>query len=99
MGYEGTGGRSWDSTGEHGIGTGVADDAEEREIRRGIDRLPFVPMDADISKRTGRLLGESGGARRKRDAAIAATAEFEDEPVLTRNVDDFEQFGVSVETY
>lgn len=82
-----------------GIGTGVADDAEELEIRRIIESLPFISMDAEISKRAGRLLGEAGGSRRKGDAAIAATAERKDEPILTRNVDDFEQLGVQVETY
>ncbi|MDS0295598.1 PIN domain-containing protein [Halogeometricum luteum] len=82
-----------------GIGTGAADDSEERRIRRVIDDLPFVPMDEEVSRRAGRRLGESGAARRKGDAAIAATAEIAGEPVLTRNVDDFERLGVEVETY
>lgn len=82
-----------------GIGTGVASDAEERQIRRIIDDLPFVPMDEEVSRRAGRRLGESETTRRKGDAAIAATAEIAGEPVLTRNVDDFEQLGADVETY
>lgn len=82
-----------------GIGTGVADEKEERQIRRIIEALPFIPMDVDLSRRAGRMLGESGNVVGKGDAAIAAAAEHEDEAVLTRNVDDFETLGVDVETY
>ena len=82
-----------------GIGTGVADEEEERQIRRIIEGLPFIPMDVDLSRRAGRLLGESGNTVGKGDASIAAAAEREGEPVLTRNVEDFETLGVEVETY
>ena len=73
--------------------------AEERQIQRIIEALSFIPMDLDLSRRTGRMLGESRNAVGKGDAAIAAAAEREEEPVLTRNVDDFETLGVDVETY
>lgn len=84
-----------------GIGAGVSED-EERRIRRVIDPLPVVPLDEDVAMRAGRRIGEVGSStfkRRKGDAAIGATAEVAGEPVLTRNVEDFEHLGFDVETY
>ncbi|WP_310902155.1 hypothetical protein [Haloarcula onubensis] len=40
-----------------------------------------------------------GNAVADGDMSIGMTAEVVDEPVLTRNVDDFERLGVDVETY
>lgn len=82
-----------------GIGTGVAGKKERRQIQRIIEALPFVPMDIALSQRAGRLLGESGNSVGKGDAAVAAAAEREGEPVLTRNIEDFEKLGVAVESY
>ncbi|WP_311171090.1 PIN domain-containing protein [Halobellus ordinarius] len=82
-----------------GVGTGVANEREERRIRGIIESVPFVPMDLQLSRRAGRMVGETGTDVGKGDAAIAAVAERADEPVLTRNVDDFEELGVDIETY
>lgn len=84
-----------------GIGAAVDKD-EERRIRRVIDPLPVVPLDEDVAIRAGRRIGElsaSSFKREKGDAAIGATADVAGEPVLTRNVDDFERLGFEVETY
>ena len=66
-----------------------------------IDPLPVIPMDETIAMRAGRRIGEvetSRFTRRKGDAVIGATADVEGEPVLARNVDDFENLGFEVET-
>lgn len=84
-----------------GIGAAVRED-EERHIRRVIDPIPVVPMDEDVAIRAGRRIGElnaSAFKREKGDAAIGATADVAGEPVLTRNVADFERLGFEVETY
>jgi len=84
-----------------GVGAAVAPD-EERRIRRVIDPLPVLQMDESVAMRAGRTIGEvdtSRFKRRKGDAVIGATADVEGEPVLTRNVDDFENLGFEVERY
>jgi predicted nucleic acid-binding protein len=40
-----------------------------------------------------------GNAVADGDVIVGATADVLEEPVLTRNVDDFERLGVDVETY
>lgn len=75
---------------------------EEKKIRRILSGVPRVDMDSRIAERTGRMIGAldpSTYKRKKGDAVIAATAAVEGEPVVTRNVDDFERYGVEVEGY
>ncbi|WP_251329604.1 PIN domain-containing protein [Haloplanus pelagicus] len=84
-----------------GVGAEMTDD-EEQKVRQVLQPHPFVPMTDEISRLAGRRIGEGNTAKLKKnkgDAAIGATGEIEGEPVLTRNVDDFEAFGVDVETY
>jgi hypothetical protein len=59
-------------------------------------------MTDEISRLAGRRIGEGNTSELKKNkggAAIGATGETIDEPVLTRNADDFEAFGFDVETY
>ena len=61
-----------------------------------------VPLDEAVARRAGRRIGEpsdSAFEREEGDAAIGATADVAGEPVLTRNVDDFERLGFAVERY
>ena len=85
------------------IGVGAAmTDEEERTIRGIIQSHRIVPMDEEIAMRAGRRIGAIDASRMKKnkgDAAIGATADVEGEPVLTRNVDDFEALGFEVESY
>jgi hypothetical protein len=84
-----------------GVGAEMSDD-EERKVREVLEPHPFVPMSADIARLAGRRIGECDTSKlknKKGDAAIGATGEIEGEPVLTKNVDDFEAFGFDVETY
>jgi len=84
-----------------GVGAEMTDD-EERKVRAVLQPHPFVPMTDEISRLAGRRIGEGDTSKLKKnkgDAAIGATGDVEGEPVLTRNVDDFEALGVDVETY
>jgi predicted nucleic acid-binding protein len=84
-----------------GVGAEMTDD-EERKVREVLQPHPFVPMTDEISRRAGRRIGKGNTSKLKKnkgDAAIGATGEVEGEPVLTRNVDDFEAFGFDIETY
>ncbi|WP_255192438.1 PIN domain-containing protein [Natronobeatus ordinarius] len=88
---------------ELGIGIGAAlSDEEKRAVRAILEPHPIVPMDHRIAMRAGVRIGEVDAStmkKRKGDAAIGATADLEGEPVLTRNVDDFERLGFETVTY
>ncbi|MCL9814388.1 PIN domain-containing protein [Natranaeroarchaeum aerophilus] len=88
---------------ELGIGIGAELSADERRAVRAIlEPHPIVPMDDTIALRAGVRIGEGDAStlkKNKGDAAIGATAEIEGEPVLTRNVDDFERMGFETAEY
>ena len=78
---------------------------ERRRVRNLLLMYPPVAIDEETARRGAELLantdrragGESGVDTE--DGLIAAVAESLDEPVLTRNGEDFEKLGVGVETY
>jgi tRNA(fMet)-specific endonuclease VapC len=76
---------------------------EKRRIERVLDGRPVHAADATVMRATGRIrasLMDEGTPIGVADAIVAATARSQGEPVLTRNVDDFEPVdGVTVETY
>lgn len=80
-------------------------DARRHDVRNRLLGYPRIDLNEEITRSAARLLatadddsgGESGIGWN--DAHIAATAELLDQTVLTRNVADFEQLGVPVETY
>jgi len=83
----------------------VESDDERRRIENLLGMYPIAPMDVDVARRAGEMVAaadrEAGGTSGvdNEDALIAATAERFDEPVLTRNVADFEALGVETESY
>jgi len=87
-------------------GAAYADsDAERRRVRNLLSMYPPVAVDEETARCAAKLLaaadrregGESGVDTE--DGLIGAVAEGFGEPVLTRNVDDFDALGVTYETY
>jgi predicted nucleic acid-binding protein len=87
----------------YGVARAV-ESADEREaVETVLGSKPVQPADSVVMRKAGRLSGEllnEGHAVGDGDVIIGATATVVDEPVLTRNVEDFERLdGVEVETY
>lgn len=86
---------------------GVARVDQSEEERRTVENVlaskPVHPAGTAVMRKAGRLSGElvhEGNAVADGDVIIGATAAVLDEPVLTRNVEDFEHIdGIEVETY
>lgn len=77
-------------------------ESEREKIENVLASKPVHPADSAVMRKAGRLSGElmnDGKAVGDGDVIIAATAAVLEEPVLTRNVDDFERLDVTVETY
>ena len=76
---------------------------EEREtVEAVLASKPIHPADTAVMRKAGRLSGElmnEGNAVGDGDVMVGATAAVVDDPVLTRNVEDFERLDVDVETY
>lgn len=81
----------------------VTDSDTERETVEGVlASKPMYPADTAVMRKAGRLSGElqnDGTPIGDGDVIIGATADVVEEPVLTRNVEDFERLGVEIETY
>lgn len=77
------------------IGAGYTDspDDELPKIEGVVGSKPYVPMTEGIARKAGHLKGQlkaAGDDVGIGDTKIGATAIVLDEPVLTRNTDDFE---------
>ena len=86
----------------HGIGRSGQSGTERRQVESVLESKPVHPADTAVMRKAGRLSGElraEGNAVSDGDVIIGATAAVVDEPVLTRNVDDFERLGVEIESY
>lgn len=86
----------------YGVARSVDGEAEREEVQDVLASKPVHPADVPVMRKAGRMAGalaDDGTPVGDGDAIIGATAEVVDEPVLTRNVDDFERLGVDVETY
>lgn len=86
----------------YGVARATDSDAEREKVERVLTSKPIHPADTAVMRKAGRMAGElqnEGTPVGDGDVIIAATAEVVEEPVLTRNVEDFERLGVSVERY
>lgn len=87
----------------YGVVRSEQSDAERENVRSVRSSKPVHPADTAVMEKAGRLAGElanEGEAVGDGDAITGATAEVVEEPVLTRNAEDFDRLdGVEVETY
>jgi len=87
----------------HGVARTAESATERKTVESVLASKPVHPADTAVMRKAGRLSGElanQGDPVGDGDVIIGATAAIVDEPVLTRNVDDFERMdGVDVETY
>jgi predicted nucleic acid-binding protein len=86
----------------YGVARAETSEAERERVETVLESKPVHPADTVVMRKAGRLAGElanDGTPVGDGDVIIAATADVVDEPVLTRNVEDFERLGVDVETY
>jgi len=91
---------------EYGAEIG-GDDAEKRAIGNLAQLYPIIEIDERLARKAGRLCAAADSAAGGVDQAgiddidplIAAVADDYNEPVLTRNTEDFEQLGVAVVGY
>lgn len=86
----------------YGIARAEQSEAEREIVEDVLTSKPIRPADGDVMRKAGRLAGElanDGTPVGDGDVIIGATADVVEEPVLTRNVEDFERLGVEVETY
>lgn len=81
----------------------VVDSADRRRrIETVLGSKPAYSADEAVMKKAGRIDGRltsEGCAIGMGDTVIAATALVHEEPVLTRNVDQFERIDVEIESY
>jgi tRNA(fMet)-specific endonuclease VapC len=87
----------------YGVARADTPEDERDAVENVLASKPVHPADAAVMRKAGRLAGELANDGRPvgdGDVIVGATALVVDEPVLTRNVDDFQRLdGVEVETY
>lgn len=82
------------------VGVEVLGEDEAREVENALQNRTVVEMDAAIAREAGRAMSYTSDGVDTGDCVIGATAAVLEEPVLTRNVSDFEEIdGVVVERY
>lgn len=87
----------------YGVARSNQSEAERQTVEDVLASKPVYPADAAVMRKAGRLSGElmnDGNTVGDGDVIIGATAAILDEPVLTRNVKDFEGFDdIQIEQY
>lgn len=86
----------------YGVARSNQSESERETVEDVLATKPIHPADGVVMRKAGRLSGElanEGTPVDDGDVVIGATAEAVEEPVLTRNVEDFERLGVDIETY
>jgi tRNA(fMet)-specific endonuclease VapC len=86
----------------YGVARSGQPERERETIESVLASKPVHPADTAVMRKAGRLSGtlaNEGNTVADGDVIIGATAEVVDEPVLTRNVEDFERLDVAIETY
>lgn len=86
----------------YGVARAIDSESEREKIENVLASKPTHPADTAVMRKAGRLAGElqnNGTPVGDGDVIIGATAAVIEEPVLTRNVDDFDRLDVEIEPY
>lgn len=86
----------------YGVVRAIDSETEREKVEDVLASKPIHPADTAVMRKAGRLSGElqnDGAPVGDGDVIIGATADVVEEPVLTRNVEDFERLDVEVDTY
>lgn len=86
----------------YGVSRATNSEEELETVEDVLASKPVHPADTAVMRKAGRLSGElhnDGTPVGDGDVIVGATADIIEEPVLTRNVDDFERLDVETETY
>lgn len=86
----------------YGVVRAIDSETEREKVEDVLASKPVHPADTAVMRKAGRLSGElqnDGAPVGDGDVIIGATADVVEEPVLTRNVEDFERLDVEVDTY
>jgi tRNA(fMet)-specific endonuclease VapC len=86
----------------YGIARAVDAEPERERAETVLASKPIHPADTAVMRKAGRLAGDlqnEGTPVGDSDVIVGATAAVLDEPVLTRNVEDFERLDVEIEEY
>ena len=86
----------------YGISRATDSETERENVEGVLTSKPIHPANTAVLRKAGRLAGNlqnDGTPVSDGDAIIGATAAVVEEPVLTRNVEDFERLDVAIETY
>lgn len=81
------------------------DDEERRRIRNLSRMYSITQLNEEMARRAGHLFAQADKAQGGNsgadlvDAMVATVADITGEPVVTENVTDFKQLGVSVESF
>jgi tRNA(fMet)-specific endonuclease VapC len=86
----------------YGIARAADAETERETVETVLASKPIHPADTAVMRKAGRLAGElqnEGTPVGDGDVIVGATAKVLDEPVLTRNVMDFERLDVEIVEY
>jgi predicted nucleic acid-binding protein len=86
----------------YGIARATDAESERETVEDVLASKPVHPADAAVMRKAGRLAGElqnDGTPVGDGDVIIGATAAVVEEPVLSRNLEDFERLDVEIERY
>jgi tRNA(fMet)-specific endonuclease VapC len=87
----------------YGVGYTDSTDEERQKVDSVIGSKHVLPADTEVMRKAGKMDGQlsrDGASVGQADIIIGATALLQDEPVLTRNVSEFERIpALDVETY
>jgi len=86
----------------YGIARATDSEDERTTVENVLASKPTHPADTVVMRKAGRLSGDlqtEGTPLGDGDVIIGATADVVGEPVLTRNIGDFERLDVAIETY